>query len=309
MYDARIGRFLSIDPLASKYPWNSPYAFSENRVLDGVELEGLEYLDSDDARIEVVSGAVKFKYSNFHNFTMARLEQGVSSGMGSDPYGNEVIGLNATIFSFYHNSSRLMSPENDIPHWSSDGPLGNTPGQPDILNVFIVNTEVEPSPPRKLSPDMPRRKHGQLDMRYKINKQYWAGVNSYFNELSRVRDTKWRVNDTNNSLAAGSRGSRSFHGVMLFIEAARASTEFIGTAQIRDDFDGVNQDLVSLSFAMRDLGVAVVNGDIPPEYMNTESLGNVLNFVLQGDNNTNDPMIQQLGEKIIGCYSTCELRE
>lgn len=43
MHDARIGRFLSIDPLASKYPHNSPYAFSENRVIDGVELEGLEH--------------------------------------------------------------------------------------------------------------------------------------------------------------------------------------------------------------------------------------------------------------------------
>ncbi len=44
MLDPRVGRFLSIDPLASEYPHNSPYAFSENRVIDGVELEGLEYL-------------------------------------------------------------------------------------------------------------------------------------------------------------------------------------------------------------------------------------------------------------------------
>ena len=35
-------RFLSVDPLAAKYPHNSPYAFSENRVIDAVELEGLE---------------------------------------------------------------------------------------------------------------------------------------------------------------------------------------------------------------------------------------------------------------------------
>ncbi|RMG55868.1 MAG: hypothetical protein D6722_27260 [Bacteroidetes bacterium] len=42
VHDARIGRFLSVDPLEAKYPWNSPYAFSENRVIDGVELEGLE---------------------------------------------------------------------------------------------------------------------------------------------------------------------------------------------------------------------------------------------------------------------------
>jgi RHS repeat-associated protein len=43
MHDPRIGRFFAIDPLAPEYPWNSPYAFSENRVVDGVELEGLEF--------------------------------------------------------------------------------------------------------------------------------------------------------------------------------------------------------------------------------------------------------------------------
>ncbi|WP_162128579.1 RHS repeat-associated core domain-containing protein [Flavobacterium phycosphaerae] len=42
MHDPRIGRFFAIDPLTAKYPWNSPYAFSENRVIDRVELEGLE---------------------------------------------------------------------------------------------------------------------------------------------------------------------------------------------------------------------------------------------------------------------------
>lgn len=42
MHDPRIGRFLSIDPLAFKYPWNSPYAFAENKVIQFIELEGLE---------------------------------------------------------------------------------------------------------------------------------------------------------------------------------------------------------------------------------------------------------------------------
>ncbi|MEN9301662.1 MAG: hypothetical protein RL264_91 [Bacteroidota bacterium] len=42
MHDPRVGRFFSVDPLASKYPWNSTYAFSENRVIDCIELEGLE---------------------------------------------------------------------------------------------------------------------------------------------------------------------------------------------------------------------------------------------------------------------------
>ncbi|MEM4410046.1 MAG: hypothetical protein QXI19_15045, partial [Candidatus Caldarchaeum sp.] len=44
-HDARLGRFWSVDPLARKYPWNSPYAFGGNRVVDAVELEGLEYVE------------------------------------------------------------------------------------------------------------------------------------------------------------------------------------------------------------------------------------------------------------------------
>jgi RHS repeat-associated protein len=41
-HDTRLGRFLSVDPLTAKYPHYSPYSFSGNRVIDMVELEGLE---------------------------------------------------------------------------------------------------------------------------------------------------------------------------------------------------------------------------------------------------------------------------
>jgi len=42
--DPRLVRFFSVDPLAARFPWNSPYAFSENRLIDGFELEGLEFI-------------------------------------------------------------------------------------------------------------------------------------------------------------------------------------------------------------------------------------------------------------------------
>ncbi len=42
-HQPEIGRFFNVDPLADKYVYNSPYAFSENRVIDGRELEGLEW--------------------------------------------------------------------------------------------------------------------------------------------------------------------------------------------------------------------------------------------------------------------------
>ena len=43
IHDPRIGRFLSTDPLEKEYPWNTPYAFAENRPIDGHDLEGREW--------------------------------------------------------------------------------------------------------------------------------------------------------------------------------------------------------------------------------------------------------------------------
>ncbi|MGQ3015447.1 MAG: hypothetical protein ACT6QS_17160, partial [Flavobacteriales bacterium] len=42
IHDTRLGRFLSVDPLAPEYPWNSTYAFAENRVINSIDLEGAE---------------------------------------------------------------------------------------------------------------------------------------------------------------------------------------------------------------------------------------------------------------------------
>ncbi|WP_152267311.1 RHS repeat domain-containing protein [Agriterribacter humi] len=44
IYDPRLGRFLSVDPLTNKYPELTPYQFASNRPIDGVDLDGLEYL-------------------------------------------------------------------------------------------------------------------------------------------------------------------------------------------------------------------------------------------------------------------------
>lgn len=47
-HDPALGGFFNIDPLAEDYYYNSPYAFSENRVIDGIELEGLEWKSIKD---------------------------------------------------------------------------------------------------------------------------------------------------------------------------------------------------------------------------------------------------------------------
>ena len=52
IHDARLGRFFSIDPLYKDYPWNSPFAFSENRLVDSRELEGLERINATQYKLE-----------------------------------------------------------------------------------------------------------------------------------------------------------------------------------------------------------------------------------------------------------------
>jgi len=65
MHDPRVGRFFAVDPLASTYSYNSPYAFSENRVIDAIELEGLESVIIK--RIVWNSGEVKTRFITDEN--------------------------------------------------------------------------------------------------------------------------------------------------------------------------------------------------------------------------------------------------
>ena len=41
-YDPRLGRFLSIDPLAKEYPYYTPYQFAGNKPVRNIDIDGLE---------------------------------------------------------------------------------------------------------------------------------------------------------------------------------------------------------------------------------------------------------------------------
>jgi RHS repeat-associated protein len=42
IYDPRIARFLSVDPLTAEYPWYTPYQFAGNKPIAFIDLDGLE---------------------------------------------------------------------------------------------------------------------------------------------------------------------------------------------------------------------------------------------------------------------------
>jgi RHS repeat-associated protein len=42
VYDPRIGKFLSVDPLTKNYPWYTPYQFAGNTPIQAIDLDGME---------------------------------------------------------------------------------------------------------------------------------------------------------------------------------------------------------------------------------------------------------------------------
>ena len=44
IYDTRLGKFFSVDPITRKYPELTPYQFASNRPIDGIDLDGLEFV-------------------------------------------------------------------------------------------------------------------------------------------------------------------------------------------------------------------------------------------------------------------------
>lgn len=63
-YDYTIGRFMNVDKLAEDYSYQSPYNFAENRVIDGRELEGLEWRSSTSSDGKTVSLNLNYRVVN-----------------------------------------------------------------------------------------------------------------------------------------------------------------------------------------------------------------------------------------------------
>ncbi len=74
MQDSRIGRFFTVDPLESKYPHYSPYQFSGNKVIQFVELEGLEEAKPDE-KLGEKSSNNNFSYTSQLDGSRVTIEQ------------------------------------------------------------------------------------------------------------------------------------------------------------------------------------------------------------------------------------------
>lgn len=99
IYDPRLVRFKSVDPVTNKYPELTPYQFASNSPISGIDLDGLEYLASNVARIEVSRGYVYLKMSNMHNVTQNTYNaaNANSNFWSQGPDGKKGIGISLKI--------------------------------------------------------------------------------------------------------------------------------------------------------------------------------------------------------------------
>lgn len=88
--DSRLGRFFSVDPLTAKYSYLSPYSFSENRLIDGIELEGKEW-DSEHSWNDIITDAdhIKMIGKNYvEGMTYAQAWQIGAKALGKQHFDN-----------------------------------------------------------------------------------------------------------------------------------------------------------------------------------------------------------------------------
>ena len=93
-YNPRLGRFFQVDPIAHEYPFNSPYAFSENNVIHARELEGLEmvtvYNSTPNTKKPEVSHSYEIKgLTENVNLVLLWDGQGNVTGSYAKTYGKE----------------------------------------------------------------------------------------------------------------------------------------------------------------------------------------------------------------------------
>ena len=102
IYDPRIGKFLSVDPLMKDYPMLTPYQYASNNPISGIDLDGLEYLNFNKALVQFKRGTLELKLANMHNVTIRAIRDYVNDPKNwpVDETGQKSQGVSLTVATF-----------------------------------------------------------------------------------------------------------------------------------------------------------------------------------------------------------------
>jgi len=123
-----LGRFFNIDPLAESYAYNSPFAFQENKMGMGRELEGLELIPRNPTASfggwfsSKYDSAVSSMQSTVSNI-MSSLSVGKTTTSSSKSAGNSSGGIAFSDGGNNQNPSALPKGGRDVPWIDFGGSL------------------------------------------------------------------------------------------------------------------------------------------------------------------------------------------
>ena len=101
------------------------------------------------------------------------------------------------------------------------------------------------------------------------------------------------------TIAAGSAGSKTLSKGVLAVNAVNAGLELAGGLLVNHDKNLVNEHSQIATKAIDDVNTAISQGMIPNEFMNINSLSDIVNVVLQGESVTNSQAIMDIGKQIL----------
>ncbi len=104
------------------------------------------------------------------------------------------------------------------------------------------------------------------------------------------------------TIASGPTGmGKATAGAMLILNAVNFGLETASGLMVSHDMGLIKEQTSAdvLGKALGDLNTALSQGMIPDEYNNSESLTDILNVILQGENTTNNSTIMDIGTRIL----------
>ena len=266
MHDPRVGRFFAVDPLTHKYSWNSPYAFSCNRVIDGVELEGKEFLDKDEALVELRNGIVYLKIENLSGLSRNAINQAHREAkITTTSDGNQVIGYDSQVVGKF-TFSTFSLPDSGFDNYLAD--FGSRAEGADAKRSNEIFTIRIPT-----------------------------GFNKAGEESKRSIKRNYRLNDL--SAKPFSPSLRYASGAILTI--ALLGEIYKNYALFTDVFEEqkINEQATLIANdVMGAISLAIRTGKIPKSKINEKDISDIANVILFGGNGNEGKEIRKIGLEI-----------
>ena len=167
IYDPRIGKFLSTDPLFKSFPWYTPYQFAGNKPIMAIDLDGLEeatvtikeFLENGQCLVNITTssgvlsdsneGNLILKLNSAHglNLTPSDIQLGVAGGISYNP--NPLVSgptydysLNVTFSAIKENNAEIYNADTSefitVKRFMKDGTVVSRP-----QNKFGIQNGVE----------------------------------------------------------------------------------------------------------------------------------------------------------------------